>query len=70
MRCYSHPHRSRTFSFGEFCSAGHFFTRATLDSAGITCRHVSVCPSVTSRRSTETAKRRITQTTPRDSLGL
>jgi len=31
---------------------------------------VSVCLSVTSRCSTETAKRRITQTTPRDSPGV
>ena len=30
---------------------------------------MSVCPSVTSRCSTEKAKRRITQTTPHDSLG-
>jgi len=30
---------------------------------------VSVCPSVTSRSSTKTAKRRITQTTPHDSPG-
>jgi len=40
-----------------------FFTRATLASAGISCRRVSVClsvrPSLTSRCSTETAKRRI-----------
>jgi len=35
----------------------------------ISCRHVSVCPSVTSRCSTDTAKRRITQTTPHDSRG-
>ena len=39
-------------------------TRATLASAGINCRRVSlrlsVCLSVTSRRSTETAKRWIT----------
>jgi len=48
------------------------FTRATLASSGIRpsyCR-VSACPSVclsvTSRCSTGTAKRRITQTTPHD----
>ena len=49
------------------------FTRATPVSAGISCRHVSVCPSVcsfdTNRCSTETVKRRITQTTPHDSTG-
>jgi len=43
------------------------FTSATLDS----CRRMSVCPSVrpsiTSRCSTETTKRSITQTTPHDS---
>ena len=32
----------------------------------ISCRRVSLCPSVTSRCSTETAKRWITQTTPHD----
>jgi len=36
-------------------------------SAGINCRRVSVRLSVTSRCSNETAKRRITQTTPHDS---
>jgi len=41
------------------------FTLATLASAGISCRRVSVCLSVASRCSTETAKRRIMQTTPR-----
>jgi len=49
------------------------FSRATLASAGISCC-VSVCPSVRSVRHksvfcTETAKRRITQITPHDSLG-
>jgi len=34
------------------------------------CRRVSVCPSVTSRCSTETAKRRISQSSPYDSIGL
>jgi len=38
-------------------------------SAGVSCRRVSVRPSVTSRCSTETTKRRITQTTPHDSAG-
>ena len=33
------------------------------------CLSVSVCLSVTSRSSTKTAKRRITQTTPHDSPG-
>jgi len=42
-------------------------THETLVSAGISCCRVSVCPSVTSRCSTETVKRRITQTTPHDS---
>ena len=37
----------------------YHFTRATVVSAGISCRRVSVCPSVTSRCSTETAKRGI-----------
>jgi len=46
------------------------FTLATLASAGISCRRVSVCPSVTSRCSNETTKRRITQTTPHNSQGL
>ena len=36
---------------------------------GISCRRVSVRPSVTSRCSTKTAKHRITQTTPYDSPG-
>jgi len=54
------------------------FTRAALSQRG-TCRHrvsvcqtldcPSVCPSVTSRCSTKTAKPRITQTTPYDSPG-
>jgi len=44
-------------------------TRATLASAGFSCCLVSVCQSDTSRCSTETAKRRITQTTPHDSPG-
>jgi len=39
-----------------------FVTQATLASMGISCCHVSVCPSVTSRCSTEMAKRRITHT--------
>jgi len=39
------------------------FTSTTLASAGISCCRVSVHPSVTSRCSTETAKRWITQTT-------
>jgi len=43
------------------------FTRATLASAGISCRRVSM--SVTSRCSIETAKCRITQTTPHDGPG-
>jgi len=43
------------------------FTRATLVRVlAVDCR-VSVRPSVTSRCSTETAKRRITQTTPHNS---
>jgi len=47
----------------------HVFTCTTLVSAHISCHHVSVCPSVTSRCSTETAKCRITQTMPHDSPG-
>jgi len=50
------------------------FTSATLASAVISCRRVSirpsVCLSVTNRCSTETAKRRITQTTPHNSQWL
>jgi len=50
-----------------------FIASGTLASAGISCRHVSVClsvrPSAISRFSTETAKGRIMQTTPRDSPG-
>ena len=47
-----------------------FYPRdATLARTGISCRPMSVRPSVTSRCSTETAKRRIVQTTPRDSPG-
>ena len=38
-----------------------------LASAGISCHHVSVCLSITSQCSTETAKCRITQITPHDS---
>jgi len=48
-------------------------TRQTLAGAGISCCHASVRPSarpsVTSRCSTETAKRRIMQTIPRDNPG-
>jgi len=44
-------------------------TRATVASAAISCRRVSVCPSITSRCSTETAKRTITQITPDDIAG-
>jgi len=40
------------------------FTSTTLTGAGISCRRVSARPSVTSQCFTETAKRRITQTTP------
>jgi len=51
------------------------FTRATLASAGISYRRVSVClclsvrPSVTSRCSTEPANHSISQTTSQDSAG-
>jgi len=51
------------------------FTRATLASAGISYRRVSVClclsvsPSITSRCSTEPANRSISQTTSHDSAG-
>jgi len=43
------------------------FTRATLAGAGISCRRMSVRLSITSRCSTETTGRKITQTTPHDS---
>ena len=52
------------------------FYRAMLCIRGISISHgpvsvrMSVCPSVTSRCSTKTAKRRITQTTPYDSPGI
>ena len=49
------------------------FTRVMLVSTGVSCRHVSVClsicPSVTSRCSTKTAKRSVMQTVPHDSPG-
>ena len=45
------------------------YPRDAIAIAGISCHHVSVCPSVTSRCSTKAAKRRITQTTPHDSAG-
>jgi len=46
-----------------------FHTLTTLAGVSISCCHVSVCPSVTSRCSTEMAKCRITQTMPYDSPG-
>jgi len=50
-----------------------FITSTMLASTGISCRRVSVCllvcPSVTSRCSTEMAKHRIMPTTPHDSPG-
>ena len=45
------------------------FYRAMLCIRGSGHGPVSVCPSVTSRSSTKTAIRRITQTTPHDSPG-
>jgi len=45
------------------------FYRAMLCIRGTSHGSVSVCLSVTSRSSTKTAKRRITQTTPHDSPG-
>jgi len=45
------------------------FLPALLASTCISCRHASVCSSVTSRCSTETAKCRITQTMPHNSSG-
>ena len=45
------------------------FYRAMLRIRGTSHGPVSVCLSVTSRSSTKTAKRRITQTTPHDSPG-
>jgi len=56
-----------------FPSLHGLFTRATLDSAFISCRRVSVCLSVTSRCSTEMAKRIGSHNTtrwPRDSSFL
>jgi len=51
------------------CCTFYIFTRATLASTGINCHHMSVCPSVTSRCSSETDKCRITQTMPDNSPG-
>jgi len=48
-------------------SVYNVFTGATLATARSSCRRVSALPSVTSRCSTETTKRRITYTTPHDS---
>ena len=45
------------------------YTSAVLAMALCPSVRLSVCPSVTSRSSTKTAKRRITQTTPHDSPG-
>jgi len=45
------------------------FYRAMLCIRGTSHGPVSLCPSVTSRSSTKTAKHRITQTTPHDSPG-
>ena len=57
----------------SFCVYGDPFYRAMLCIRGTSHGHVSVCLSVrlsvTSRCSTKTAKRRITQTTPHDSPG-
>jgi len=47
----------------------HSFYRAMLCIRGTNHGPVSVCPSVTSRCSTKTAKHRITQTTLHDSTG-
>ena len=46
-----------------------FFYRAMLCIRGTSHGPVSVSPSITSRSSTKTTKRRITQTTPHDSPG-
>jgi len=48
------------------CQTMHNFYRAMLCIRGTSHGPVSVRPSVTSRCSTKTAKRRITQTTPHD----
>jgi len=48
---------------------GSCFYRAMLCIRGTSHGPVSVCLSVTSRNSTKTAKRRITQTTPHDTPG-
>jgi len=67
-------------NFVSFClSHTSYFYRAMLCIRGTshgpvsvsvsTCVRVRLCPSVTSRSSTKTAKRRITQTTPHDSAG-
>jgi len=52
----------------RYCTIKHFY-RAMLCIRGTSHCPVSVCPSVTSRCSTKTARRRITQTTPHDSPG-
>jgi len=46
------------------------FTHATLPSAGISCRCVSLCLTVTCRCCTEMVKCRITQTMPHDGPGI
>ena len=53
------------------CNESIFFTRTALAMRGIACLCVcvSVCLSVTRRYCIKTAKRRITQKTPRDSPG-
>jgi len=55
--------------FAHYGKFSIIFTRAKLASTGISCRRMSVCLSVTSRWSTETAKCGITQTTPHESTG-
>ena len=52
-----------------FITVYNFYRRDTIDSAGFSCCHVSVCPSVSYRCSREMAKHRIGQTMPHDSPG-
>jgi len=65
--------RAHTTSYSTLIEAMHLscnvFCRAMLCIRGTSHGPVSVCLSITSRCSTKTAKRKITQTTPHDSPG-
>jgi len=68
---YSYPEFGANLpvgGFGQIYEINHFYG-AMLCISGTSHGPVSVYPSVTSRSSNKTAKRRITQTTPHDSSG-